>query len=438
MNITIHRGTHEIGGTCVELCAHDTRIILDVGMPLVERDATQFNVRKYKGLSAQQRLDAGVLPPVEGLYTCQTPSVDALLVSHAHQDHHGFLNHVHPEVPVYLGEGTQRLLEISSVFTQHKTTAKNPKRFAWPGEFRVGAFRIVPHLVDHSAFGAFAFEIEAEGKRLFYSGDFRKHGHIGKTLNIIKDRVRPGVDVLMMEGTMLGREDEPVLTEEELAERATEICRECPKAVLVYQSGQNVSRAVSFYKAARRSGREFVTDFYTAHVLTELGHCVGGENLPYPGKPGFETVRVWYPNYLTDRIVKGAHGDIPYRYSPYKMTKEEMAEKLDRIILFVRPGVEKDLERIAGLKGSVLIYSLWKGYLERGKTKRFVEKLKAAGITVEFLHSSGHADIATLKGLVNTLKPKTLIPVHTFHPDQYADEFGTIVQTLEDGEGHSI
>ena len=34
MHLTIFRGTHEVGGTCIELATSGSRIVLDVGMPL--------------------------------------------------------------------------------------------------------------------------------------------------------------------------------------------------------------------------------------------------------------------------------------------------------------------------------------------------------------------------------------------------------------------
>ena len=40
----------------------------------------------------------------------------------------------------------------------------------------IGPFRVTPYLVDHSAFDAYALLVEADGKRVFYSGDFRGHG----------------------------------------------------------------------------------------------------------------------------------------------------------------------------------------------------------------------------------------------------------------------
>src|ERR1019366_7929262 len=39
----IHRGQHEIGGMCIEVAADDgTRILLDLGMPLVAPDGGDF------------------------------------------------------------------------------------------------------------------------------------------------------------------------------------------------------------------------------------------------------------------------------------------------------------------------------------------------------------------------------------------------------------
>jgi ribonuclease J len=37
MKFKIHRGTKEIGGSCVEVWTENTRILLDFGMPLVEK-----------------------------------------------------------------------------------------------------------------------------------------------------------------------------------------------------------------------------------------------------------------------------------------------------------------------------------------------------------------------------------------------------------------
>ena len=51
--LTIHRGTHEIGGSCIELCSSsgNTRIILDIGLPLVNKDMSPFDWNAHRKLT---------------------------------------------------------------------------------------------------------------------------------------------------------------------------------------------------------------------------------------------------------------------------------------------------------------------------------------------------------------------------------------------------
>jgi len=55
MKLIIHRGTHEIGGSCVEIETDKTRILIDFGMPLVGE--------KKKGESFSQVIKRKLGPP---------------------------------------------------------------------------------------------------------------------------------------------------------------------------------------------------------------------------------------------------------------------------------------------------------------------------------------------------------------------------------------
>ena len=60
MKVCIHRGTQEVGGTCIEVESEGTRIVLDVGLPLnVESSLSQLP--KVKGFRAS---DASLLAVV--------------------------------------------------------------------------------------------------------------------------------------------------------------------------------------------------------------------------------------------------------------------------------------------------------------------------------------------------------------------------------------
>jgi len=58
--------------------------------------------------------------------------------------------------------------------------------------------------------------VEAEGKSLFYSGDFRSHGRKGNAFKWFTHNAPQHVDYLLLEGTTIGRENKPFRTEEEI------------------------------------------------------------------------------------------------------------------------------------------------------------------------------------------------------------------------------
>jgi len=64
--LTIHRGTHEIGGSCIELCSSSgsTRIVFDIGLPLVNKDMSPFDWRTHRKLTLPQLLERRIVPPI--------------------------------------------------------------------------------------------------------------------------------------------------------------------------------------------------------------------------------------------------------------------------------------------------------------------------------------------------------------------------------------
>ena len=167
MNIIIHRGTHEIGGSCIELRHGDTRLVMDIGMPLVASGGGRFDMQDYKDLSERQLVEEGILPNISGFYRWDVESkpIDAVLVSHAHFDHYGFASFLRADIKYHLGEGTQKLMELSSIFSGQNSKIEHCNTFQSGKRFRVGSITITPYLTDHSAFDAYSFLIEAGGNR---------------------------------------------------------------------------------------------------------------------------------------------------------------------------------------------------------------------------------------------------------------------------------
>jgi ribonuclease J len=83
---------------------------------------------------------------------------------------------VRPDLPVIMGKATESIMRAAADFVPDAFAPKASAYLESGKPLRLGPFSITPHLVDHSGFDAYAMEIEAEGRRLFYSGDLRGHG----------------------------------------------------------------------------------------------------------------------------------------------------------------------------------------------------------------------------------------------------------------------
>ena len=81
-----------------------------------------------------------------------------------------------------------------------------------------------------------------------------------------------------------------------------------------------------------------------------------------------------------------------------------------------------------------IVYSLWEGYLQDDSLKNMMRFIKKKNMKFYQVHTSGHAEIDTLKKVVKKLKPEEIIPIHTFHTDKYDDLFSRKIEQVSDGE----
>ncbi len=101
MRVCIHRGTQEIGGTCIEIESCGQRIVLDLGLPLGAGDCAD---------------PKSLLPEVKG-FIQQDDTLLAILISHPHQDHFGLTKFIHPEIPIIIGESAHNILRSALNFS---------------------------------------------------------------------------------------------------------------------------------------------------------------------------------------------------------------------------------------------------------------------------------------------------------------------------------
>lgn len=414
MRVRIHRGTKEIGGSCIELEAQGARILLDLGLPL-DGDPD----------------DATLHPQVEGLQGGGT--LLALVLSHGHLDHWGLAHLAGPALPVALGAATHRILKAAQPFLPRPYVPHQAIEFSTGAPLTFGPFTVTPHLVDHSAYDAYALEVEAGGKRLFYSGDFRAHGRKGALFERLVASPPRMINVLLMEGSTLGRlgADRRFSTETEVEGKLLDIFQRTEGMALVAASAQNIDRMVSLYRACKRGGRTLIIDLYAAEILRATANA----NIP---QSDWSNVAVYVPHYQRVRIKQDERFDLLEPHKTNRIFPADLKALAGRAALLFRPAMLGDVDRADCLTGAVAVWSQWEGYLHQDKGIKIAEAFAARGIPLEHAHTSGHASISDLKRLADAIAPRMLVPIHTFESHRFSDHFGAIVRQKNDGEWWEI
>lgn len=413
MRVRIHRGAHEIGGSCIELEAGDGgRVVLDLGRPL----SAGWN-------------DDVPLPDVAGLEQ-PDPSLLGLIISHPHLDHYGLAVDLDVDLPIYIGQEAASLLEAAAFFSPLSGKLEPAGHLHHQETFRLGPFAITPFVSDHSAFDAYSLLVEADGKRLFYTGDLRAHGRKAALFEQLMREPPSDVQALLMEGTHVrvdGSHDEATFqTEFDLEERFVSLCENTDGAVVTFGSVQNLDRLVTVFRAAKRSGRILVVDLYGATVAAATR-----ETIP---QPGFEGLRVYVPWRQRVRVKQSEEFWRVNEIWPHRVFPEKLAADPSRWLFHVPSSTAKELidANVLGSEG-IAVWSLWDGYLSEPSGLRLQAMLEEHGVTMVHVHTSGHASVADLRRLVDALAPARVVPIHSEAGERFTELFPR-VEAHADGE----
>lgn len=405
LQLAVHRGTQQIGGTCIEIAhPHGDRIILDAGRLLDAPDGA-----------------TGLLPA--SLDRSRPASV---LISHPHQDHWGLIEELSAACPIWTGPGSAKLIAVSGAVTRRSLSRTFETWDSHPGPFAVGPFSVTPILTDHSAFDAYMLLIESAGKRLLYTGDFRRHGRKSALVDRMIAHPPADIDVLLTEGTNLGS-DKPVKSESDLERDFVDLFDRTRGRIFVAWSGQNIDRTVTIYRAARRSGRTLAIDLHTADILDRVSE---GTGLPRVGFPNLKAVvtRGLLRNYRSQ-----GRDDFIGRMVRYGISAKRLEGS--RYVVMLRCGLIRDYQRagVVPTADDAFVFSMWSGYLSEPYHAEPLEWCRSAGAAIACIHTSGHASPADLRAFAAVLRPRVVVPVHGLRWDEEAHGFG-VVRRLADAE----
>lgn len=399
MKIKIYRGTHQIGGCITEIKTDSTRIIIDMGAELPS--ATKTNNVEIAGV------------------TQGSPDCDGIFITHYHGDHIGMYEKALPTIPIYIGATAKQIFSVVQKHLKQKLkigslkTVESFKTFEVGKPIEIKDLKITPYSIDHSAFDAYMFLIEAEGKRILHTGDFRMHGAKGSKMPAVFKKYAYNIDLLIIEGTMMSRLDEKVLTEHELGRKTNQLLKD-NRNVFALCSSTNIDTIAEFYNAAIKNNKPFIVceDDFQGEIL---------------------------------RIVSANSSSLFYNFSKHKIyiyganLHDFMSKRGFFFLGRTNYITQKALE---AFPDNLLIYSMWKGYLDKNHPAydefkcKFVEKAISNGSQLEYLHTSGHANAEQIAQVCKITNAKTIIPIHSEIPERFKNlqDVNGRICILQDGE----
>ena len=429
--ISFFNGLKEIGGTFVAIETENTKCMFDFGFAVAGR--MDAKIRKRKDDFAVDYIRLGMLTPADGIYDKYTAEKTGLVpygelgkecffvISHMHIDHMGGLGCLHPDIPVYMSTDSLKLYrQLAKNGDVEHREHPNCIGVDYGAEFTVGDITVKCVPVDHDVVGACGFLITTPDGNVCYTGDYRFHGfhpsyseEFGKTCH--------GADVVITEGVTASFEDidmlslekpaEPDRTEEGLQEELHAAAQEDNGLIVVNPYNRNVERVHRMVNTFKNSGRTLVLDPVQADYVAAF----------YPE----DEIAVYEQTYneacsdssvVTENKPRICREGIPAGWKT--VSREELIKNPSKYALQLDYA---DMYELTDLKDVVSRYIHMDGAPLGAYDPSFAkmkEFLEVCGIAYDFKGLGGHAKPYYLRTMLDTIAPKTLIPLHSFRPEQ--------------------
>lgn len=479
VRIDFYGGVDEIGGNKILLGSDSTSIFLDFGMSFNKANEyfSEF-LQPRKGNGIMDFVEMGLLPKIKGIYrddylkhcglnSYEKPSVDGLLLSHAHMDHSAYIHHLRHDIPIYMTEESRLILKVleetSSVSfgetlkykkTFHFTAKKRSEGFkrligketliernlniVTPYKnFEIGDLTLKSAPVDHSLPGASAFILENNDETVVYTGDLRFHGRRPEiTKKFVKEAKRANPNVMISEGTRI--DSSSTETEEDIEIKAKSIISDFKGLVIVNFPVRDLDRLLTFYRVAKETDRRLVVNLKQAYMLK----LFSGRDYPE-----LDDVDVYIPRRGWGLIdddsfvcfdgewLCGSHIEASHRTSDYKKWEKEFIEGGNAVnYRDLQEEPEKyifrcdffELKELIDVKPENAVYI-------KSVTEPFDEEMELDErrinnwlghfnlLPVYKMHVSGHASGPELLEMIREIQPEVLYPIHTTHKEHFME-----------------
>lgn len=378
-------GLGEIGMNCLVVEAGEDRIVIDCGLTFDGRDlGVDVTHADFTWLKARRE------------------SLRGIVLTHGHEDHVGAIPYLLEvcRAPIYgppyaLGVLAERLAQHPIGEERHTI-----RSFAPGDRLRLGCFEVEPYRVTHSMPDCTGLILRTPQGVVVHSGDFKvdpeptddEHFDFPRLERL---REEEGVRLLLSDSTNAISEGSTG-TELSVARRLEEIVAAAEHRVVVTLFASNVHRVRALAEIARRTGRKLALLGRSLRMHAKIGADTGY-------LPNLEDVLVApdmlgrLPRAQVLALATGTQGEPPAAFA--RIAQDTHPD------LSVEPGdlVIHSARIIPGCEGAVfpLINAL---------ERRGIEVLWRA--VSPAIHVSGHARRDEQRRLIETLRPRSFLPIH--------------------------
>ncbi len=385
----------------------------EIGMNMTiysfEKDNKNYNLLVDCGISFGDFPGAGVVMPNLPELMKNGMHIDAIILTHGHEDHIGALPYLLEMInaPMYATPFTCGLIKNKLTYVSRDRFAKKPNydfklnKVELGQTLNIGPFSIqwiaTPHSIPDSAMLA----IEVDGKRVLHTGDWKLDPNpvVGQTIDYksLQAFGKKGVHALIGDSTNI-HEEETANSEGEVADALKELVKNTKTGKFVLTCfASNVARVKSCIEAANEAGRSVLllgSSLKKAFVVaTELGY-LDAKNV----------------------IDEDQVGDIPSNKLMVICTGSQAEENsaLWKIANKMRTaGTSLDM-------GDTIVFSARVIDGNQHNVRKVINELVERGVRVlhpwnsreSCIHASGHPAKPDIKQLLEWVKPNYVIPVH--------------------------